>query len=548
MSLSDYYNDSAHSDYYGAPRPGGRTHRGDDFSHSTAPGTIPVPALLSGTVVNVLAPADWHGFGWQITIESNWNGRIVRISYAHGAWAPPFGVGAWVEQGQHVLVEGTTGGTDGSCVHIEWNEGGSFHNPYPNILAIVGGGGGGGGGGALQPNQRRATAGGTRGRAAATRNSAEVAFLDEGEVGDFSGFVIGEMIDGVNGWAVGAYSGAYFWMGGLSPLTTDGLPNLTPALPNQRTATAGGTRGRQAPSTKSGQIAFLDEGEIGDFNGWRNGEVVDGEGRWLRGAHSGAWFWLGGLAPQSTDGLEDLNDAPEPEPNPEPGDGRVIYPKPAAPTYPEATRWAHSSKSDPRKAGSEIALLIFHGWGKFPNDAEDEWNYFTGWQGDGEGSSPTWQVNADGSTYEAVPPDAFRPWTTGSVDHRAVTVEAQPISGPPTWSYSDAQYERFARLAVFAHQRWGIPLQVAELTGTGKETTIVKPGLTQHNLTPAGKESKTVCPGPSFSLQRIIDRALELLSPQPEPTNGIAPSREWWSSLRENVRAELALLDKLLGE
>lgn len=515
-------------------------HSGVDFGQSRG---TPIPASGPGVVTVVGDPGARSGYVTWVRYDAFPN---VEIGYAHQDNDDRPARGTRVEEGSWLGYVGSLGvNSTGPHLHLEADPGGTDADIwlYFDPSRVVGGGGGG----ALQPNQRRATAGGTRGRAAATRDSAEVAFLNEGEVGDFSGFVLGEMIDGINGWAKGAHSGAYFWMGGLEPLTTDGLPNLTPALPHQRTATVGGTRGRQAPSTKSGQIAFLDEGEVGDFNGWRNGEVVDGEGRWLRGAHSGAWFWLGGLAPQNTDGLEDLNSAPEPEPNPEPGDGRIIYPTPAAPTYPDAARWAHSSKCDPRKADSEIALLIFHGWGKFPNDAEAEWNYFTGWQGDGQGSSPTWQVNADGSTHEAVPPDAFRPWTTGSIDHRAVTVEAQPISGPPSWLYSDAQYERFAKLAVFAHQRWGIPLQIAELTGTGKDTTIVKPGLTQHNMTPAGKESGTVCPGPTFDLQRVVDRARELLEPTPEPGDVISPSREWWEQAHWLAQKQVELLDELLG-
>lgn len=144
MSLQSYYTSAAHSDYFGAPRGSGRTHRGDDFSHSRTPGSVEVPALLAGKVVSKAWPSGDHGFGHQITVESKWNGETIRISYAHGPWSSGFGVGDWVGQGQTVLYEGTSGATDGSCVHIEVYRGGRYVNPWPIILEIIGGDGGSG--------------------------------------------------------------------------------------------------------------------------------------------------------------------------------------------------------------------------------------------------------------------------------------------------------------------------------------------------------------------------------------------------------------------
>lgn len=520
-------------------------HSGVDFGQSR--GTR-IPASGPG-VVTVVGPAKpVPGYVTWVRYDAFPN---VEVGYAHQDTGDRPAAGTRVEEGSWLGYVGSRGlNSTGPHLHLEIDPGGTDSSVwlYFDRNRVVGGGGGGGGG-ALAPNQRRATSGGVRARREPTTASAEVpeAFIDEGEVGTFAGYVLGERIDGINGWAKGAFSGLYFWMGGLSPQNVDGLPDLTPAKPaepNQRQATAGGVRGRQTPSTAAAQTAFLDEGEWGTFDGWRNGQDVEGEKRWLRGAFSGAWFWLGGLSPRSVAGLTDLNDTPPPKPDPDPPvDERVVYPQPLAATWDAASRWAHSSKCDPRIPGSKIELLILHGWGKFPNSAETEWRYFTGWQGPDQGSSPTWQINADGSVYEVVPPDAFRPWTTGSVDHRAVTVEAQPISGAPAWLYSAAQYERFAEALVFAHRRWGVPLQIAELTGTGKATKIVKPGLTQHNMTPAGRESGTACPGASLDLNRVLARAIEIITPTPEPE----PPCDTVAVPRSSLLALRAGIDALLG-
>lgn len=118
-NVRNYYNYSPNSfQRYGASRDGGkRRHRGTDFSHSTRPGTI-VPALITGTVKGKLSPANWHGFGYQITTEGKGpDGRTYRVSYAHGARAQT--ATGTVRQGDAVSTEGTTGATSGSCMHLE---------------------------------------------------------------------------------------------------------------------------------------------------------------------------------------------------------------------------------------------------------------------------------------------------------------------------------------------------------------------------------------------------------------------------------------------
>lgn len=130
------------TDVFGSARPGGRKHRGTDFSHSTTPGTA-VPAILGGTVVGRLAPASWHGFGNQVTIRSVLNGVTVDFSYAHGNAPSPYKVGDVVQQGATVMTEGRTGSTTGSCVHVELFRNGAYVDALPYIRQVLAGASGG---------------------------------------------------------------------------------------------------------------------------------------------------------------------------------------------------------------------------------------------------------------------------------------------------------------------------------------------------------------------------------------------------------------------
>lgn len=66
-------------------------------------------------------------------------------------------------------------------------------------------------------------------------------------------------------------------------------------------------RGRAAPTTQSAVVGEnLVRGDVGNFVGWRRGELVDGDDRWAQGT-SERWFALRYLEPRTTDGLTDLN-------------------------------------------------------------------------------------------------------------------------------------------------------------------------------------------------------------------------------------------------
>lgn len=136
MNVKDFYAPKHITSVFGDGRGGGRKHRGIDLSHSTTPGVIAIPALIGGKVVGKLAPASWHGFGHQVTIESQWGGRTIRFSYAHLSKASPLSVGQSVSAGTIVGYEGRTGSTTGNCVHIELHNGSGYINPAPTVEAI----------------------------------------------------------------------------------------------------------------------------------------------------------------------------------------------------------------------------------------------------------------------------------------------------------------------------------------------------------------------------------------------------------------------------
>lgn len=95
----------------------------------------------------------------------------------------------------------------------------------------------------------------------------------------------------------------------------NGLRVVKPAAlePTQRQAhSSAPVKRREKPTTKSKDLGdWIQPGEVGNFNGWINGEVVNGNGVWFRGI-SGHWFWSGGFTSQSKSGLKDLNPAPAP--------------------------------------------------------------------------------------------------------------------------------------------------------------------------------------------------------------------------------------------
>ena len=82
-----------------------------------------------------------------------------------------------------------------------------------------------------------------------------------------------------------------------------------PVAGNQRVVGPNPANGRSDPSTTHPATQQLPPGTVADFNGWINGENVQGNTVWFRGAYSGDWFWSGGFTDTGTHDLQDLNTA-----------------------------------------------------------------------------------------------------------------------------------------------------------------------------------------------------------------------------------------------
>lgn len=84
----------------------------------------------------------------------------------------------------------------------------------------------------------------------------------------------------------------------------------------QRTANAVVNRRREATSASAIAGEPLQPGDVGNFEGWKRGESVEGNNVWFQGT-SGNWFWSGGFEEgANTAGLKDLNPAAPPAVSP----------------------------------------------------------------------------------------------------------------------------------------------------------------------------------------------------------------------------------------
>lgn len=170
--------------------------------------------------------------------------------------------------------------------------------------------------------------------------------------------------------------------------------------------------------------------------------------------------------------------------------------------YPGAARAGVSPNRSDRQG--RVRLFIVHHYAG-TQDPESAWNRFM--SSNDRSVSPNYQVNADGSVFEAVPPDRFRAWTTGTIDHQAVTCETQNTSGAPTWGISRESHEAIAHLIAWASARYGFPIQRGRVAGGD---VVEVPGVVGHRETPAGKATGTACPGPSMDLDWLVARARQI--------------------------------------
>lgn len=277
---------------------------------STEPGTdygcgygSAVYAAGNGTISD-LKTSNSNATGRYCTIDLD-DGRRTRTLHMAEIWV---GVGQRVNQGQQIGLSGASGYGD------DWYYGPHAHQTLwscwcynfcatctIDFALYVGPP-------ALAGNQRLVGPNGANGRGDPSTNGPALQFLEPNTVANFDGWVHGQNVEGNDVWFHGAVSGNWFWSGGFTDTGTHDLADMNTAQlgPQQRRATAD-VNGRAQPNTSSAVITTLAAGAVGDFDGWIYGQSIDGENRWLRGAHSAAYFSLKYLEPAHTDHLADLN-------------------------------------------------------------------------------------------------------------------------------------------------------------------------------------------------------------------------------------------------
>lgn len=170
--------------------------------------------------------------------------------------------------------------------------------------------------------------------------------------------------------------------------------------------------------------------------------------------------------------------------------------------YPGAA-WAGVSPNRSPRQGT-VKLFIVHHYAGTQDPASARNRFMAA---NDRSVSPNYQVNADGSVFEIVPPDRYRAWTTGAIDHQAVTCETQNASGAPSWAITSASHEAIAHLIAWAAARYGFPIQRGQVAD-GNVVTV--PGVVGHRETPAGRQTSTACPGPSMDLNWLVARAQQI--------------------------------------
>lgn len=177
---------------------------------------------------------------------------------------------------------------------------------------------------ALGGNQRSVGSGGVNYRTEANRNAQVKQLFAEGEVLDFKGYIHGEAVDGNDIWFVGQYTGGYAWSGGFTDSGVHDLPNLTPTAAlqgNQRQVGVDALNYRRtAQVAPDNVIRTFAPGEILDFDGWIEGQEVDGNNVWFRGKYTGGFAWSGGFSDTGKHDLAQLTvpTVPVPVDNPVP--------------------------------------------------------------------------------------------------------------------------------------------------------------------------------------------------------------------------------------
>jgi len=348
--------------------------------------------------------------------------------------------------------------------------------------------------------------------------------LDAGVVGNFKGWINGENVGGNPVWFVGT-SGDYFWSGGFTSTSRDGLADLNPSTPpvggTQRTAGPGGVRRRSAPSTKALEAGeLLAEGVVGNFNAWAKGEAVEGNDVWYRGV-SGDWFWSGGfVGGANTAGLSEVPAPSIPGGGTDPDNPRNL--PSYDPIYPGAAFGLVAPLGDGKRgmkgSGSSavaVPVIIDRYIVHHTGTTADQLDYFS-WK-NGGGSCPTWYLRTSGQVIELIRP-GMKPSATGAEwNWRSVAVETLNESGAPEWRVTAAQLEAHAQMIAW----------LASFDGKALDGVPVSFKIDREHVISDLETRETICPGPYLQGKlddgSLVARAKAIYAEKYEPTDPGVP-------------------------
>lgn len=174
---------------------------------------------------------------------------------------------------------------------------------------------------------------------------------------------------------------------------------------------------------------------------------------------------------------------------------------PRMPTYPGASKGWTVPLSKDRDPGSVINRVILH----HTATKADQEAYFK--EANDRASCPTWYVRTTGEVIEFIEP-AKRPSSTGSANTYSWAVETQNETGSPAWGITQASEDAIAAIIAWLHVNY----HGKTMGGFKVDLPIDREHIIGHNE--AGVNA-TACPGPDMNLDYIVQKARELVTPEP---------------------------------
>jgi hypothetical protein len=330
-------------------RPTPSSEPGTDYAGPTSGGYgSPVYAPHNGTVVDVKR-SNTSATGRYVKINLD-DGRGTRTLHMSECWP---NVGERVLRGQQIgKVGGSANGSDrgvGPHAHQtlwpNWNYvfGKDATLDFDRFVGDE----------AVAGYQRVVGANGANYRSEPKAGATKLNTFPPGTITDWDGWIHGDTVEGNNVWFRGRHTGGWAWSGGFTDPGTHDLQDLNPKVPDlqpdQRRAVAVGAKARRDATTASEHVPDQDVagGFAGTFNGWKNGQVVEGNGVWFRGFNN-LWYWSGGFEDKGTHNLADLNPVAPPTPT-----NRIVGPVDA---NVRATPWLTSPTLMTEKPNGTVAV------------------------------------------------------------------------------------------------------------------------------------------------------------------------------------------------